>query len=62
MCTAREARPLGCRVYFCDENAQGWQAEVYEKYHGKLKALHEEVGLAYRYVEWRAALREMAGE
>src|SRR2546423_8063278 len=21
LCTAREARPLGCRVYFCDANA-----------------------------------------
>src|SRR5690349_17711 len=30
LCTAREARPLGCRLYFCDENAQSWQNEVYE--------------------------------
>src|SRR4029077_10178830 len=30
LCAAREARPLGCRVYFCDENAQGWQQGVYE--------------------------------
>lgn len=59
LCTAREARPLGCRVYFCDENAQGWQAEVYEKYHAMLKALHEATGLPYRYIEWREALREM---
>lgn len=59
MCTAREARPLGCRVYFCDENAQAWQGEVYEKYHARLKALHEELGVEYRYMEWRAALREM---
>src|SRR5206468_1322643 len=25
LCTAREARPLGCRIYFCDEYAQAWQ-------------------------------------
>src|SRR3954469_17513729 len=52
LCTAREARPLGCRLYFCDENAQSWQNEVYEKYHGKLRAVHEQFGLPYRYLEW----------
>src|SRR5688572_16070154 len=36
LCTARNARPLGCRLYFCDENAQSWQNEVYEKYHARL--------------------------
>jgi Fe-S-cluster containining protein len=59
LCTAREARPLGCRLYFCDENAQSWQSEVYEKYHAKLRAVHERFGLPYRYLEWRAALREL---
>jgi hypothetical protein len=58
-CTAREARPLGCRIYFCDENAQHWQNEVYEKYHTKLKKLHETFSIPYRYVEWRAGLREI---
>ncbi len=59
LCTAREARPLGCRVYFCDENAQSWQNELYEHYHAQLTALHEKYGLPYRYLEWRAALREL---
>jgi len=60
MCTAREGRPLGCRVYFCDEGAQGWQNEVYEKYHARLKEVHARFGVAYRYVEWREGLRELA--
>jgi Fe-S-cluster containining protein len=59
LCTAREARPLGCRVYFCDANNQSWQNDVYEKYHAQLKALHEAGGLPYRYLEWRTALREL---
>jgi Fe-S-cluster containining protein len=59
LCTARDARPLGCRIYFCDENAQSWQAEVYEKYHAQLQALHETHALPYRYMEWRAALQEL---
>ncbi len=59
LCTAREARPLGCRIYFCDENAQSWQSEVYEKYHARLRGIHEQFGLPYRYLEWRAGLREL---
>jgi Fe-S-cluster containining protein len=60
LCTAREGRPLGCRVYFCDQNAQSWQSEVYEKYHAQLRALHEKFDIPYRYLEWRAGLREIA--
>jgi Fe-S-cluster containining protein len=60
LCTAREARPLGCRLYFCDENAQSWQNEVYENYHAQLRALHERYNVPYRYLEWRAALKELA--
>ena len=60
LCTAREARPLGCRIYFCDASAQSWQNDVYEKYHGQLRALHEQYGLPYRYVEWRVGLQEWA--
>jgi hypothetical protein len=59
LCTAWEGRPLGCRLYFCDENAQSWQNEVYERYHAKLRAVHERFGVPYRYLEWRAALREL---
>ncbi len=60
LCTARDARPLGCRIYFCDENAQSWQNDIYEKYHAQLRAVHERFGLPYRYLEWRDALRELA--
>ncbi len=60
LCTAREARPLGCRIYFCDANAQSWQNEVYEKYHGQIKELHAKFEVPYRYMEWREALRELA--
>lgn len=55
-CTAREHRPLGCRVFFCDPNAQEWQPEVYEKYLGELKRIGAEGGVEYRYREWLAAL------
>lgn len=62
LCTEREARPLGCRIYFCDANAQGWQAEVYETYHQRLRALHEKHDLPYAYLEWRDALRSLPAD
>jgi hypothetical protein len=63
-CTAREGRPLGCRVYFCEEaggggGENGWQNALYEKYHEKLQAAHERFGVPYRYMEWRVGLREL---
>lgn len=56
LCTAREARPLGCRIYFCDPAHQDWQPEVYEKLHREILQLHARFTLPYRYMEWRQAL------
>ena len=55
-CTAREHRPLGCRIFFCDPAAQGWQGPLYEAHQKRLKQLCEELGVDYRYVEWLSAL------
>lgn len=49
LCTHREGRPLGCRVYFCDP---AWAAEmpaVYEAFHGELAALHVRHQRPYGY-------------
>jgi len=43
LCTAREPRPLGCRVYFCDPNYQETGNQISEKYLQKLKALSQEL-------------------
>ncbi|HZZ44771.1 MAG TPA: hypothetical protein VFE58_17675, partial [Tepidisphaeraceae bacterium] len=56
LCSVHGIRPFGCRVFFCDETSTEWQREQYEELHGELKKLHEELGVAYFYVEWRAAL------
>lgn len=58
LCGVHTVRPLGCRIYYCDPNAQGWQNEIYEIYLNRLRALHEQHGLDYRYLEWRAGLAE----
>lgn len=57
MCTAREHRPLGCRIFFCDENAKHWQQDEYENRLTQLKQMMAEIGLDYEYVEWLSALK-----
>lgn len=49
LCTAREPRPLGCRVYYCDPSYQETGNRITEKYLRRLKALADAHGLAYRY-------------
>ncbi len=48
-CTAREARPLGCRVYYCDPAYQGKAEALSEVYLGQLKRLTEELGRPWSY-------------
>lgn len=50
LCTAREPRPLGCRVYYCDPNYQDTCNDITEKYLRRLK----ELALAHD-VPWRYA-------
>ena len=49
LCTAREPRPLGCRVYSCDPNYQEEGARISEAYLRRLKELAESHGVAWRY-------------
>ena len=58
MCSVHALRPLGCRVFFCEEATQAWQHETYERFLTELRGLHDAHGLPYRYMEWRTALRE----
>jgi Fe-S-cluster containining protein len=49
LCTAREPRPLGCRVYFCDPNYQQTAQQITEKYLRQLKDLADAHGVAWHY-------------
>ena len=64
LCGEHEERPLGCRIYFCDKGADGrgaeWQSALYEELHAATLALHERLGVPYRYLEWREALAALA--
>jgi hypothetical protein len=48
-CTAREARPLGCRVYYCDPSYQGHDHSLSETYIARLKGLADRLGLPWGY-------------
>src|SRR5690606_10959533 len=61
-CTARAARPAGCRIYFCDPAAQGWQPELTEAVLAELARVGERFELPYAYGEWTEALRELGGQ
>jgi hypothetical protein len=56
-CTAREQRPAGCRIFFCDPAARHWQSPLTEQTLRLLRDLHERFDLPYAYVEWRSALK-----
>lgn len=58
LCTAREPRPLGCRVYFCDPTFQDRMPEIIEAGIRDLKHIADEAGRPWRY----APLHEFLGE
>jgi Fe-S-cluster containining protein len=41
-CTARDARPLGCRIFFCDPSFETHAQDLSERYLARLKGLVEE--------------------
>jgi Fe-S-cluster containining protein len=49
LCTAREPRPLGCRVFFCDPAYQETGGRITEKYLHRLKELANELEVDWRY-------------
>ena len=56
-CVAHEARPLGCRVYFCDDVYQTHAHDLSEQYIGRLKRLVEVQGLPWNYAPLHYHLR-----
>lgn len=60
LCGVHWARPMGCRVYFCDETAQEWQHEQSEWMMEEVRRLHERERIEYRYAEWRWLLEVLA--
>jgi len=57
-CTARDARPLGCRVYYCDPSYQDAGRELSERFIGRLKQTTENHGLSWNYAPLHRHLEE----
>jgi hypothetical protein len=49
LCTARQSRPLACRIYYCDPNYQETGAGLSETYLRRLKDLAQAHGVVWRY-------------
>jgi Fe-S-cluster containining protein len=59
LCSVHQIRPFGCRIFFCDETSTAWQHEQYERLHGRLRQMHDQLAVPYYYVEWRFALKAL---
>lgn len=49
LCTARGARPLGCRIYFCDPAYEPRMVEITEAAVARLKAIADARGTGWNY-------------
>lgn len=58
LCTAREKRPFGCRVYFCDPNYAGRAEVLSEKYLDRLRELHRITDTPWDYGELHLFLQD----
>lgn len=61
-CTAREARPLGCRVYFCDPGYERHAPVLSETFIARLKGLVEALDLPWNYAPLHHHLRQAQAE
>lgn len=59
-CGAHAARPLGCRTYYCDPLAQVWQQDLSERLLARVRRLHDDCDIPYRYGDWRTMLAHFA--
>ena len=59
LCSVRDHRMLGCRIYFCDPGFAQAMSPLYERYHRKIKDLHIKHALPYVYSEFQLALKPL---
>jgi Fe-S-cluster containining protein len=62
LCTAREPRPLGCRIYFCDPNYQDTANRISEESIRRLKELANEFQLDWQYAPLHTFLNAAKSE
>src|SRR5262249_16264373 len=62
LCTAREPRPLGCRVYYSDPAYQETGNQITEKYLHRLKELAQDHGVEWHYAPLHTFLNEAVAQ
>ncbi len=58
-CHARERRPLGCRIFYCDPQAQNWQGPMTEESLAELRGMHDFLNVPYFYSDWMTVLKAL---
>jgi Fe-S-cluster containining protein len=58
LCTARDARPLGCRIYFCDPAYQETGNQITEDAIARLKRIADHHDTGWRYAPLHVFLNE----
>jgi Fe-S-cluster containining protein len=58
-CTAREARTLGCRAFYCSSDSIETE-ELYEKYLNRLMKIAKENGIEIAYGEFLSTLNQQS--
>jgi len=62
LCTAREPRPLACRIFFCNPNYQETGSRLTEEYLRRLKELARANGIEWRYAPLHEFLNQPRAE
>jgi len=57
-CTAREARPLGCRTYFCDPSMQDALEATHERFLARIREVERSLGYPAVYAPFPALLAD----
>jgi Fe-S-cluster containining protein len=58
MCTVRDHRMVGCRIYYCDPSFSGTMEALYEEFHARVKALTTRFGLEWNYSDFMTRMRQ----
>ena len=58
-CSAREFRPLGCRIYYCEQATTALFNDIYERYHRQILSTHRRCDIPYYYTELTSGLVDM---
>jgi hypothetical protein len=59
-CLARQARPLGCRTYFCQKQYDNCFHAIYETYHDLIRTAHQRHCVTYAYTDVLAAILQLS--